>query len=130
MLPSSRARRTLASGLLLVASRSGGWLSPGSKGGDGNGWRHANRRDRHTFLRDQNLNAGAPKHEVRLPAPAVCTNTEKVYIEEREGYLAFASTNPEQKKRKVANLNWLVERRKRLYRLIQEDKTDGSPAAL
>ena len=91
--------------------------------GDGKGWQVANRRARHTFLKDENLNNGAPKHEVRLPAPAVCTNTEKVYIEEREGYLAFASTSPEQKARKLANVNWLVARRKRLYHLCQEDKT-------
>jgi hypothetical protein len=98
---------------------------PKNKGGDGNGWRHANRRDRHTFLKDENLNKGAPKHEVRLPAPAVCTNAEKVYIEEREGYLAFGSVTPEQKVRKTANLTWLVERRKRLYRLIKEEPTDS-----
>ena len=66
-----------------------------------------------------------PKHEVRLPAPAVCTNAEKVYIEEREGYLAFGSITPEQKQRKLDNLNWLVNRRKQLYRLIKEDKTEG-----
>jgi hypothetical protein len=98
---------------------------PKNKGGDGNGWKANNRRARHTFLKDENLNTGAPKHEVRLPAPAVCTNAEKVYIEEREGYLAFGSTTPQQKARKTANLTWLVERRKKLYRLVKEDKTDS-----
>jgi len=92
--------------------------------GDGGGWRRYNRRQRYNMLRDDSLNAGAPKHEVRLPAPACCTNTEKVYIEEREGYLAFATVSQEQKVRKLANLNWLIARRKRLYHLTQEDKTD------
>jgi hypothetical protein len=98
---------------------------PKNKGGDGNGWRSNNRRDRHTFLKDDNLNKGAPKHEVRLPAPAVCTNAEKVYIEEREGYLAFGSVNPEQRARKQANVDWLVNRRQQLYRLNKEDPSDG-----
>ena len=93
--------------------------------GDGKGWNHANRRERYDMLRDENLNKGAPKHEVRLPAPAVCTNAEKVYIEEREGYLAFASTTTEQKQRKLDNLAWLVTRRKQLYRLIKDDSTEG-----
>lgn len=96
-----------------------------SKGGDGKGWNVSNRRQRHNFLKDDNLNNGAPKHEVRLPAPAVCTNAESVYIEEREGYLAFASQTPEQKQRKLDNLNWLVNRRKQLYRLIKENPTDS-----
>jgi hypothetical protein len=111
----------------LVARRKQIWrlAQPKNKGGDGNGWRHRNRRDRYTFLKDEHLNSGAPKHKVRLPAPAVCTNAEKAYIEEREGYLAFASVNPQQKARKVANLTWLVERRKRLYKLIKDKPTDA-----
>lgn len=110
----------------LVDRRKEIWRSAQKKPkGDGKGWNVANRRERYDFLRDDNLNKGAPKHEVRLPAPGVCTNAEKVYIEEREGYLAFASQTPEQKERKLANLNWLVNRRKQLYRLIKEDKTEG-----
>jgi hypothetical protein len=111
----------------LVEQRKKIWrlAQPKSKGGDGQGWKVANRRERHTFLKDEHLNSGAPKHRVRLPAPAVCTDTERVYIEEREVYLVFGSTTPEQKARKVANLTWLVDRRKRLYRLIKEHPTDA-----
>jgi hypothetical protein len=58
---------------------------------------------------------------VRLPAPGSCTDTEKVYLEEREVYLAFASTTDEQKVRKQANVDWLVARRKQLWRLMLSD---------
>lgn len=111
----------------LIERRKGIWRSaqPKSKGGDGKGWNVSNRRQRHAFLKDENLNASAPKHRVRLPAPAVCTNGEAVYIEEREVYLAFESQTPEQKARKLANLNWLVDRRKRLHRLIKQHPTDA-----
>jgi hypothetical protein len=117
--------RRIAARKWLVERRKEIWrlAQPKAKGGDGQGWNVANRRNRHTFLKDEHLNIGAPKHEVRLPAPAVCTNAEKVYIEEREGYLAFTSTTPEQKARKLANQKWLVDRRKRLYRLLQEKAT-------
>jgi hypothetical protein len=79
------------------------------------------RRQRYEFLKDDNLNRGAPKHEVRLPCPGTATDTEKVYIEEREGYLAFGSTTDAQKARKQANVDWLVARRKQLWHLMRDD---------
>lgn len=119
--------RKIAARKWLVERRKEIWrlAQPKSKGGDGQGWKTANRRNRHTFLKDENLNRGAPKHRVRMPAPAVCTSTERVYIEEREVYLVFKTTTPQQKARKVANLAWLVQRRKRLYGLIKQHPTDG-----
>lgn len=95
--------------------------------GDGQGWDHANRRARYEFLKDSNLNSGAPKHEVRLPCPGTATDTEKVYIEEREVYLAFGSTTDEQKARKQANVDWLVARRKQLWHLMQDDPDGNKP---
>jgi hypothetical protein len=62
--------------------------------------------------------------KVRLPAPAVCTNAEKAYIEEREGYLAFASVNHSRSGASWPTW-WLVERRKRLYRLIKDKPTEN-----
>jgi hypothetical protein len=111
----------------LVNRRKEIWRLAQSKknGGDGRGWNHLKRRERHTFMLDANLNRGAPKHRVRLPAPAVCTAGERVYIEERECYLVFESTTKAQKARKVANLTWLVNRRKRLYKLIKDKPTDA-----
>lgn len=104
----------------LVNQRKEIWRTAGESQG---GWNKLNRRERYEFLKDDNLNNGAAKHEVRLPAPGACTSTERVYIEEREGYLAFASTTDEQKRRKTANVDWLVARRKQLYGLIQDKKT-------
>jgi hypothetical protein len=81
----------------LVAKRKDIWrlAQPKSEGGDGQGWDHANRRERYEFLKDDNLNSGAPKHEVRLPAPGSCTDTEKVYIEEQgQGIYRGYTTDP------------------------------------
>jgi hypothetical protein len=63
-----------------------------------------------------------------LPCPPSATKTERVYIEEREVYLAFAATTNEQKARKTANVDWLVERRKQLYTLMQ-DSSDAENKA-
>lgn len=107
----------------LVDQRKTIWRAaqPKKAGGDGKGWSANNRRERWEFLKDENLNNGAAKHEVRLPAPNVLTPAERVEIEAREGYLAFASTTPEQKARKQANVDRLVNRRKQLYRLLKDD---------
>src|SRR5262245_23990400 len=105
----------------LVERRKEIWrlAQPKSEGGDGKGWGVSNRQARYNFLKDDNLNSGAPKHEVTLPAPGSATDSEKVYIEEREVYLVFTSTTDQQKTRKQANVDWLVKRRQDLYRLIQ-----------
>src|SRR6478752_7592650 len=70
--------RKLEARLWLVERRKEIWrlAQPKSKGGDGQGWKVANRRNRHTFLKDEHLNRGAPKHRVNLPAPTACTNVE------------------------------------------------------
>jgi hypothetical protein len=94
-------------------------LAEGEIEGEPEGWDINNRQERWDFL--GTLNGGAPKHEVRLPCSGTATDTEKVYTEEREGYLAFGSTTDAQKARKVANLNWLQERRKKLWHLMRDD---------
>jgi hypothetical protein len=91
------------------------------------GWDVANRRERYEFLKPENLNQGAPKHEVRLPCPGTATDTERVYVEEREVYLAFGSTTDEQKARKQANVDWLVNQRKKLWHLMQDDPDANEP---
>ena len=96
-------------------------LAEGKVEGQPAGWDTANRKARYDFLADKNLNSGAPKHEVRLPCSGTATDTEKVYIEEREVYLVFGSTTDAQKARKQANVDWLVARRKKLWHLMQDD---------
>lgn len=103
-------------------------LAEGNVEGQKAGWDTANRKSRYDFLADSNLNAGAPKHEVRLPCSGQATDAEKSYIEEREVYLVFASTTDEQKARKQANVDWLVNQRKKLWHLMQDDpsKNEGN----
>jgi hypothetical protein len=96
-------------------------LAEGKIEGEQAGWDIAHRQQRYDFLAPANLNAGAPKHEVRLPCPGTATDTEKVYIEEREVYLAFGSTTEQQKARKQAQVDWLVARRKQVWHLMQDD---------
>jgi hypothetical protein len=98
-------------------------LANGEVAGEPAGWDVNNRKERYDFL--GGLNSGAPKHEVRLPCSGSATDRERVYIEEREVDLAFGSTTDEQSARKTANLNWLQERRKKLWHLMRDDP-DGN----
>jgi hypothetical protein len=100
-------------------------LANGEVEGEPAGWEINHRKERYDFL--GTFNSGAPKHEVRLPCSGTATDAEKVYVEEREGYLAFGSTTEAQKARKIANLNWLQERRKSLWHLMRDD-ADGNEA--
>jgi hypothetical protein len=83
------------------------------------GWEREDRRKRYVMLTPETLLTASARREVRLPA-AGCTPTESAYVEEREVYLALASTTPDQKARKTANLDWLVNRRKQLFGLGSE----------
>jgi hypothetical protein len=94
-------------------------LANGQVEGEKPGWDTANRGKRYDYL--SGLNSGSPKHEVRLPASGTATDTEKVYIEEREAYLAWTSAYDAQKARKQANVDWLVARRKQLWHLMKDD---------
>lgn len=114
----------------LVNQRKEIWRAaqPKSEGGDGKGWGANQRQARYDFLSDDNLNSGAPKHEYRLPAPGSMTDTEKVYVEEREVYLIFSSTTDAQKARKQANVDWLVARRKQVWHLMDESSDSENKA--
>lgn len=106
----------------LVERRKEIWRSaqPKSEGGDGEGWDHAQRRERYEYLKDENLNSGEPKHEVRLPCSGSATNAEKSYIEEREIWMWVDSTTDAQKARKQACSDWLIARRKQLWHDLQD----------
>jgi len=95
------------------------------------GWDINNRRARYEQLKDDRLNTAEHKHEYTLPSNG-CTPTEKSYIEEREGYLMIggdgASADDAQKKRKTANSDWLVSRRKQLYSLINSSSDEENDA--
>jgi hypothetical protein len=57
-----------------------------------------------------------------------CWDNEKVYIEEREYYLAYSSQYESQKQRKLDNLHWLEGRRKYVYNQAEGNiETDAGP---
>lgn len=94
-------------------------LANGKVDGQPKGWGTANRGNRYDFL--STLNSGEPKHEVRLPCSGSATDTEKVYIEEREVYLYIATVDDEQKSRKLDNVGWLKDQRAKLWHLMKDD---------
>lgn len=94
-------------------------LANGEVSGEKAGWDTASRGKRYDYL--STLNSGSPKHEVRLPCSGTATDAEKSYIEEREVYLAWTSAYDAQKARKQANVDWLVEQRKKLWHLMKDD---------
>jgi hypothetical protein len=55
------------------------------------------------------------------------TDIETVYIEEREYYLAWSSAYDSQKERKLANLDWLEERRKYVWNCAEGNVKDVEP---
>ena len=97
------------------------------------GWGINNRQARYNQLKDDSLNNGSAKHEYTLPANG-CTDSEKSYIEEREGYLMIggdgASADDEQKARKTDNSDWLVERRKKVWHLGEDEGWDEAEREL
>jgi hypothetical protein len=99
----------------------------------GAGWNVNNRQARYDTLKDESLNTATAKHEYTLPANG-CTDTEKSYIEEREGYLMIggdgASADDAQKKRKTANSDWLVSRRKQVWHLGEDEGWDEAEREL
>jgi len=99
----------------------------------GAGWDVNNRAARYETLKDESLNNATAKHEYTLPANG-CTPSEKSYIEEREGYLMIggdgASADDAQKKRKTANSDWLVSRRKQVWHLGEDEGWEESERVL
>ncbi len=96
-------------------------LANGLEGGEPRGWNTAKRRARYDQLQPGSLNDGEPRHEVRLPAPGVLTDMERVYLEAREVYLTIDSADAKQRARKEAVTGVLVKRRQQLYRLIKAE---------
>jgi hypothetical protein len=119
----------------LVNQRKEIWrlAQPKSEGGDGGGWSKNNRQARYDQLKDESLNNGEKKHEYTLPSNGM-TDTEKVYVEEREGYLMIGgdgkSADDDQKDRKTANSDWLVERRKKVWHLGEDEGWDEAEREL
>jgi hypothetical protein len=94
---------------------------PESEGGDGQGWDHADRRERYETLKDQNLNnSTVRRQETTLPANG-CLDSERAVIEEREVWWQIDSTTDQQKADKQACTDWLIGQRKQIWHLMQDD---------
>lgn len=106
----------------LVERRKEIWrlAQPESESGDGEGWDHANRRERYETLKDENLNSATVQRQETTLAAGGCTDTEKALIEEREVYWQIDSTTDEQKARKQACTDELVTRRKQVWQMAQQ----------
>jgi hypothetical protein len=107
----------------LQAKRKEIWrlAQPASEGGDGNGWDHADRRERYETLKDENLNSSTvQRKETTLPA-SNALDSERAVIEEREIWFQIDSTTDAQKARKQACTDWLIAQRKQLWHLMQDD---------
>jgi hypothetical protein len=92
--------------------------------------RTAPAKDNRRLCREQRL-AALERHRGVSLGPAVlptagCTAGEKAHIAMREAYIGFTSTSDEQRARKLANLDWLVTRRKQVYALGEQDGWDES----
>jgi hypothetical protein len=89
--------------------------------GDGQGWDHADRRERYETLKDENLNgATVQRKETTLPAKNAL-DSERAVIEEREIWWQISSTTDAQKARKQACTDWLISQRKEVWHLMQDD---------
>jgi hypothetical protein len=89
--------------------------------GDGQGWDHADRRERYETLKDENLNgATVQRKETTLPATNAL-DSERAVIEEREIWWQIDSTTDAQKARKQACTDWLIAQRKQLWHLMEDD---------
>lgn len=114
------ARQWLTDRMEYIAS-----LARGEVDGQEPGWDTSDRGKRYDYL--STLNSGKPAHEVRLPCSGLATDAERVYIEEREVYLAWGSAYDEQKARKQAQVDWLVTQRKKLWHLMKDDPAGNGP---
>jgi hypothetical protein len=98
-------------------------LACGRVPGEEPGWDTSSRGKRYDWL--YALNSGSPKHEVRLPCSESAPDTERCYIEEREVCWAIwqdtGYTTDAQEARCQANYDWLVDRRKEVWHLMEDD---------
>jgi hypothetical protein len=99
-------------------------LAAGEVEGEPAGWDHAHRRERYDYI--SRMNSGEPQALCQLPTE-YGTDTEKVYITEREAWWRIDTDYTEQEARKQCNWDWLVARRKYVWNLA-EGNVDGEPA--
>jgi hypothetical protein len=86
---------------------------------NGPGWDVAHRQERYDYLHQANHSDAAPHEVCQLPTEAG-TDAEKVYISHREmWWMNPSSAYAEQSTRRQACTDWLIERRKYVWRLAE-----------
>lgn len=88
--------------------------------GDGNGWDHANRRERYETLQDAHLNGGRCQRVTSLPSDHG-TDAERSYIGERKTWWQISSVDDYSYEIKQRCSDWLIARRKQVWHLMQDD---------
>jgi hypothetical protein len=96
-------------------------LAEGEVEGEPAGWNTSHRRERYDFLGTKA--SGSPARLCQLPTDDA-TDTEAAYITEREVWWRITTDYDEQKARKQACTDWLVERRQYVWQLA-EGKVEG-----
>jgi hypothetical protein len=91
-------------------------LANGDVAGEPAGWDHANRQERFDFL--GGMNGGEPRNVCQLPTTAG-TPSEKALITEREAWWNITTDYAEQKARRQANVDELIDRRQYVWHLAE-----------
>jgi hypothetical protein len=99
-------------------------LAEGNVEGQEPGWDTSHRRERYEYL--GTTSSGSPHRLCQLPSQDA-TEAEGALIAEREVWWRIQTDYEAQKARKQACTDWLVERRKYVWRLA-EGEVDGEPA--
>ena len=99
-------------------------LAEGQVAGQSAGWNVNHREDRYDYLGTKS--SGSPHHLCQLPTTSA-TDTEAVYITEREVWWNIQTDYDEQKARKQACTDWLVDRRKYVWHLAEGDVEGEKP---
>jgi hypothetical protein len=97
-------------------------LAEGKVEGEKPGWDTSNRRERYDYLGTKS--SGEPHNLCQLPTTKQFTDTESVYVTEREVWWNIQTDYEDQKRRKQACTDWLVARRKYIWQLA-EGKIEG-----
>jgi hypothetical protein len=99
-------------------------LAAGEIEGQTSGWDTANRRKRYDYLGTKS--SGSPHKLCQLPTDKA-TEAEGSYITEREVWWRIDTDYDQQEARKQLNWDWLVERRKYVWRLAEGEIEGETP---
>jgi hypothetical protein len=93
------------------------------------GWNVNNRSQRYAQLKDDMLNVGTCRRLCQLPTGGG-TASEKSYISEREMWWRVNGESDDESARRQACTDWLVDRRKQVWHLGEDDGWDESDREL